>query len=266
MLTLPIKIAAAKEKSSTFFIELYEIYMPQATLRYAAADEDIVFNGNTYLAAPIQRDTVKATADSKLDNCKLTVSDFDSSFTLALLTGYNFLGCRAVIFQIMYPESLTDPLCYAPIMWGDLDSPQLTTKNATFTVDIIAPTTYLENARTMQLPCNSQFADGESCMAALDLRTGTVQAGSTEFIVNTGITVANGAWNSGLITVGWETRLIVASSGSMVTVAYPFRSVPTGVFSIQRGCDKSDANCAIHGRQVDYSGFKNVPFETTYKT
>lgn len=247
-------------------VELYEIYLPTMTLRYASCDEDITFDGEVYIAAPIQRDTVKSTADSKVDNTKLTVSDFDSSFTLALLTGYNFLGCRCVIFQVPYPDALTDNTLIYPVFWGDLDSPVLTTKDATFTVDVIAPTTYLENARTMQLPCNAQFADGESCMASLGKETGTVGAGTTKYSVVLGTSHVADYWNYGIITVGYETRLVTASSGNAVTVMYPFSTVPTGTYTVQRGCDKGHAMCGIYGQQMNYSGFLNTPFEYSVKS
>jgi hypothetical protein len=266
MINLPIKLAEAKEANAVFLIELYDIYLPAGDLHYAACDVDIVFNETTYIAAPIQRDTVKATTDSKVDNTKLTVSDFDSSFTLALLTGYNFLGCRCVIFQIMYPDALTDVTLAAPIFWGDLDSPVLNTKNATFEVDVVAPTTNLENARTMQLPCNAQFADQESCMGSLDVRTGTVQGGSTVYTVVIQQNEPENYRQYGIITVGYETRLIVSSVGSVITVDYPFRNVPTGSYSIQCGCDKSTASCNIHGQRGNYSGFTNVPFEYSIKS
>lgn len=266
MLNLPVKLQEIKESNAVFLIELYEIYLPTMTLRYASCDTDITFAGNVYTAAPIQRDAVKSTADSKVDNTKLTVSDFDSSFTLALLTGYNFLGCRCVIFQVPYPDALADASLVYPVFWGDLDSPVLTTKTATFEVDVVAPTTYLENARTMQLPCNSQFADGESCMAAIDLRNGTVQGGSTVYDVYIQYSTTENHWQFGIITVGYETRLIVSSEGAKVTVDYPFSMVPTGDYTIQCGCDKSHDTCGLHGQQENYSGMLGIPFEYSVKS
>jgi hypothetical protein len=103
-------------------------------------------------------------------------------------------------------------------------------------------------------------------MGNLDIQTGICQAGSTVYVVNLQQSNVDNYRTQGLITIGYETRLIISSTGFTVTVAYPFVNIPTGNYSVQSGCDKSDAMCAIHGQQINYSGFKNVPFEISVKS
>lgn len=255
----------AKEKSSVFMIELYDIHLPNGDLHFAACDVEIVFNGTTYAPVPVQRDAVKSTTDSKVDNTKLRVSNFDNAFTVAIFKGYNFLGCKCVIFQVPYPDALTDNTLIYPIFWGTLDAPVLNTKEATFEIDVVSPTTNLENARTMQYPCNSQFADGDACMASLDVKTGTVQSGSTVYDVYIQQNEAVNYRQFGLITVGYETRAITASSGNKVSVEFPFYNVPSGTYSIQCGCDKTTVTCDKYDQRGNYSGMLAVPFEYSVK-
>lgn len=265
-LNLPVKLQDIKEQSSVFMIELYDIYLPNGNLHLAACDIDIVFNGITYIGVPVQRDAVKSTTDTKVDNTKLTVSNFDNAFTVALFQGYNFLGCKCVIYQVPYPDALTDNTLIFPVFWGTLDAPVLNTKEATFQVDVVAPTTNLENARTMQLPCNNDFADGDACTASLSQVTGTVQGGSTVYDVYVQQYEATNFRQFGLVTVGYETRAIIASSGNKITVEFPFYNVPTGSYVLQCGCDKTTDSCDKFGQRGNYSGMLGVPFEYSVKS
>ena len=55
MKILPVSIELAKEQSSSFFIELYNIYLKTGIIRICNCDTVISFNGYNYYPVPIER-------------------------------------------------------------------------------------------------------------------------------------------------------------------------------------------------------------------
>jgi len=264
-INLPAALATAKEAGSIFMVELYVLSLPNGPMYLCAADQDVTFNGQLYHAVPLERDVYKASSDSKVDDCKLKVSNFDDSFTAALFSGFDFRGCNCSIFQILYPDALSDPTLVKPILSGYLDAPVLTQKDATFEVAVKAQVPNLSNARTFQLSCNANFADQESCFAVMDVKTGTVQSGTTGSVIVLQHSYADNYWTDGIITCGFQGRQVLSSTGNTVTLLFPFSVVPTGNYSIQNGCDKSWNGCGLKGQQTNYSGFIGIPYETVVR-
>ena len=60
MKILPISMAAAKEQSSSFFIELYVLHLKTGIIRICNCDEVITFGGCDYYPVPVQRGTIKS--------------------------------------------------------------------------------------------------------------------------------------------------------------------------------------------------------------
>ncbi|WP_371380748.1 DUF2163 domain-containing protein [Sporomusa aerivorans] len=264
-LNLPIKLMEAKESSSIFLVELYIFHLKTGKLYLCAADQDITYNGQKYLAVPFERDTVKASSDSKVDDTTLRVSNVDDSFTAALYSGTDFRGCICDIFQILYPEALTDPTQINPVMRGYLDAPILKQKEATFEVTVKSQVPNLTNSRTFQLSCNSEFADQESCFASKDTQTGTCQSGTTAETIVVQQSRDDSYWINGIITSGYESRMIESSQGSVISLHYPFSFVPTN-YTIERGCDKSFASCKALGQTQNYAGFPSIPYELVIRS
>ena len=68
---LPIAMAQAKEEYENFFIELYTMKLPSGEMRLVACDEDIDFDGKSFMAVPLQRNDFKQSVDGKIDNMEL---------------------------------------------------------------------------------------------------------------------------------------------------------------------------------------------------
>lgn len=259
-LNLPVKLAEAKESSNVFLVELYVLHLKTGNLYLCAADQDIVYNGSTYLAVPLERDTVKANVESKVGDMSLRVSNVDDAFTAALYSGTDFRGCNVSIFQILYPDALNDPTLVNPVTYGYLDAPILKQKEATFGVTVKAAVPNLSHSRTFQLSCNSEFADGESCFASKDKQSGICQSGTTEGTIAIQQSRIDNYWINGIIKCGYESRMIESSRGNIIRLRYPFSFVPTG-YTIERGCDKSFPACKSLGQTQNYSGFPSIPRE-----
>ena len=78
MKILPVSIKQAKDSDSSFFIELYNIYLKTGTVRICNCDAVITFNDLQYYPVPIQRGNIKSTVDSKVDNMDLKIADADN--------------------------------------------------------------------------------------------------------------------------------------------------------------------------------------------
>jgi phage-related protein len=257
---------AAKENGSVFFLDLYTFHLKNGDLFIVAADQNVTFAGQEYLAVPIKREKYSADVESTVSDVKLTVSDFSHDFIAALFNGYDFRGCKVEIIQIAYPQSLSNATIYKPFLFGYLDEPKLNWKDATFEVTIKAQIPNLENARTLKLSCNAEYADQESCFASLDETTGTCQDGTTVYTIVLEQSYDDNYWANGIVTCNWENRLIESSIGNTVTVRYPFSTVPSGDYTVERGCDKSWTGCGLKGQQTNFSGFIGIPRELVIRS
>ena len=264
MYTLPATLASAKDADSIFLVECYVFHLKTGDLYITSADQDITIDGQLYMSVPIQRNKYTANSDSKVDDCTLKVENCDDRFTAALYSGTDFRGCMCFVFQALYPNVLTDATLIKPILYGYLDCPILNQKEATFEVTVKSQVPNLTNYRTFQLSCNAEFADGDSCMASKNTTTGTCQSGTTNSTIVLESSYADNYWYNGVITCGYESRMIQSSSGNTVTVHYSFTDVPTS-YTIELGCDKSFACCKLRGQQTNFSGFVSVPWETVIR-
>lgn len=265
MYTLPAKLSEYKEGGSVFLVECYVIYLETGTLYLTSADKSITIDGQEYMAVPLQREKYTANSDSKVDDCQLHVSNFDDSFTAALYSGTDFRGCLCYIFQVPYPDILTDATLIKPVAYGYLDAPILNEKDGTFDVTLKAQVPNLENYRTLQLSCNAEYADQDCCMASLNTTTGTCQSGTTTGTIVLQGSYSDNYWYNGIITCGYESRMVESSTGNTVVLHYPFTSIPT-TYTIQQGCDKSPSCCSLRGQLQNYSGFRSVPYELTIRS
>lgn len=269
MQILPVKFQENKEKYSTFFIPLITIELKTATLRYAVCDQDITFDGNYYTAFPVEIGVVKSSVDSKRDNTELSLSNVDDAFGLYLFSGGDPRGSIVSIVDISYPESITDPTEFRYRFVGELDSPSLDDSKSIFKCTVKSRMPNYQTGRTLMLSCNNEFADQVFCMASKDLTTGSVQSGSTQSIINTGVTKADNYWKNGHITINGEKQKIKSSSGTQVITEYPFLfNLDVGdSLTLERHCDKSFATCKdIFTQGQNFSGFPSIPFELVVKT
>lgn len=262
MKILPVSMELAKEQNSSFFIELYNIHLKTGIIRICNCDTTIYFAGYDYYPVPIERGNIKSSVDAKIDNVDLKIADADNSKVAALMQGFDFRGRNIEIFRIQYPESLVDNNIVMPVFYGYLDAPSYS--NGEFTCSVISafPKSNVPFRQT-QYFCNNTFGD-ELCTLSKDIRTLNIDiAKSTPSeIVITGTTLTENYYQNGLLTIGYETKLIKSNTTNKIILIYPFQAddlASTG--TISRNCDKTPEMCAKFGNRKNYGGFLTVPKE-----
>ncbi len=265
MLVLPAKLNEAKDSDSIFTIELYIIQLRTSTTYIAACDEDIVYNGQKYIAIPIQRETITKSVDNVVDNMNLKIADCDHAKLAYIVNGFDFRGSNVTVISVMYPECLTDVTQVRPVFSGYIDSPSYADGVFSCVVKNELPTVQVP-CRSCQLMCNSEFGD-EECTVSKDVRTGALLEGTTQTALYYGDGDMKGYWKDGVVTIDGESRLVKDSTDKIyVNVGFAQELKPGMTFTIQRGCDKVQKTCIERFNNAkNFSGFPSIPFESTYR-
>lgn len=266
MKILPVSIEKSKELNSSFFIELYNIYLKTGIIRICNCDKIIIFNKLQYYPVPIQRGNIKSTVDAKVDNMDLKISDADNEKVSALLEGFDFRGRKVEILRIQYPESLSDNSIVIPVFWGYLDAPSYSNGEFTCTVKASFPQNNVP-IRVTQYICNNNFGD-ENCKLNKDIRIININTEkSTPTKIITGDKIEPNYYKNGLITIGYETKMIKSNDadGTIYTF-YPFQGDIQATATLQRNCDKTPEMCERYGNRKNYGGFLSIPKEFRVNT
>lgn len=267
MRILPVSMELAKEQDSSFFIELYNIYLKTGTIRICNCDTSIIFNGLNYYPVPIERGNIKNSVDAKINNVDLKISDADNSKVAALMQGFDFRGRNVEILRIQYPDSIADNSIVFPVFYGYLDAP--TYSNGEFTCSVISsfPKSNVPYRQT-QYFCNNTFGD-ELCKLDKAVRTIDIDiANSTPTVIKiVGTTLQADYYKNGLLTIGYETKLIKSNSSNTITVIYPFQADDlANTATISRNCDKTPETCSKYNNRQNYGGFLAIPKEFRVST
>lgn len=263
MIILPVCMREAKESDNPFFIELYILELRTGIIRIAACDEDIIFDGNIYTAVPFQRGEIVKSMDSITDSCEVTLGDCSYDLLTYVMSGFDFRGCNATIFRILYPDSLSDSTAAQLVFNGYIDEPSYSGGQFTCKIKTYIPNIDVPN-RDYRIHCNSSFGDDE-CTMNIGEETVSVLgvSGNTITIPNTYIT---NYWRNGVATVSGESRIISKSSTNNITVNVNFlQDIQGKQITLQRGCDKTATNCKEYGNMMNFSGFPSIPFESQYR-
>ena len=261
MKILPVSIEKAKEQASSFFVELYNVYLKTGTIRICNCDTVINFNGYNYYPVPIERGNIKSTVDAKIDNMDLKISDADNEKVSALLEGFDFRGRRVEIFRIQYPESLTDNNIVIPVFWGYLDAPAYSNGEFTCTVKASFPKGKVP-FRYTQYICNNTFGDENCKMKKEKVTVDIEEASSSPANIKTSYVGKDDYYKNGLITIGYETKMIKTNtSNGFISTYYPFLGELKGKAILQRNCDKTPEMCEHYKNRQNYGGFLAIPKE-----
>lgn len=263
------EVAAEKEKAENRPIELYQVYLDEATLYFAAHDQNVEFFDETgapvtYYALGLSRTPIKTNVETKVDECTVSLDNVTRELS-AYVAHTDFNGRRLKIIKV-FLDLLDDPDHAVTVFDGLMDAPvisetamQVTVRSRLDTLEVITP------RRRYRKLCNWRFGSPE---CGIDLAsvtvTGTVQGISTDgkTLVLSGRSEPDGWFADGVLTIGRESRHVLASSGATITVDYPFSAVEVGQpYALRRGCNKSyDESCV--GRFNNghrFGGFLSVP-------
>lgn len=269
MRNLPTPVAAEKDKDINRPIELYQVYLDEVTLFFAAHDQNVEFFDEqgtpvTYYALGLSRTAIRTNVETKVDECTVSLDNVTREMS-AYIAHTDFNGRRCRIIKV-FLDLLDDPAHAVTVFDGIMDAPTLTERAMTITVRSRLDTLGVQTPRRRYRKlCNWKFGSPE---CGIDLATvtvtGTVESIATDRVNLTlsGRTEPAGHFVDGVLTIGNESRHVMASNGATVTVDYPFLSVEVGQsYTLRRGCNKSyDESCV--GRFNNghrFGGFLSVP-------
>lgn len=261
--TLPVQMEAAKESGNPFFIELYILELRNGITRIAACDEDIVYNGEKYIAVPFKRGEITKSMDNITDSCEVTLGDCSYDLLAYVIQGFDFRGCNATVGRISYPESLSDPSIIQLVFSGYIDEPSYSDGQFTCKIKSRIPDIDCPN-RDFRLACNSEFGD-EECGISLAIEQVKVLSIEGNDLIVQG-TWSENYWRNGVASVEGESRVIQKSKDNRITLNVNFaQDVRDIACSLRRGCDKSADMCRKYGNMKNFSGFPAIPFQTQYR-
>lgn len=263
---LPEEFQDAKETEKLFVVEIYDVFLRIGELHITNTNIDIDFEGKKYFAIPVTREEVSLSVEETDNSMKFEMSDATTGQLKYIIEGFDFRGCNVRVRQILYPDSLEDNSIFRDVFTGYIDNPVYENGSFSFTLRSRIPKVTTPR-RTYNSSCNCRFGDS-MCQKDLETTTGTVASASGNDI-NLNIDSRDGDyWRDGTITIGGETRMIVASYDSTVRVYYPFfATINEGdEFSLSRGCDKTQHTCKNRFDNLQhFTGFPAIPFELVYK-
>lgn len=210
---LPVRMKEMKDSGETFFIELYVIHLRTDTLYIAATDENITFNGQTYVAVPFERQSITLSMDNIVDSCEISLGDCDENLLGYVIKGFDFRGCMAEIFRIMYPDSLTDPNISQWIFSGTIDEPSFADGVFSCKLKSRFPEIECPN-RSYQLACNSEFGDASCGMSLMESNVAVVNASGNYITLEQSFD--RNYWKDGVVKIEGEARCIESSEGNKI--------------------------------------------------
>ena len=260
----PVEMQKAKETQAPFFVELYVLELRTGVSYIAACDEDIEFNGNTYIAIPFTRDDITRSADNLFDETTVSLGDVDDTKLAYVLSGFDFRGSKIGIFKIQYPDSLKNPSIVLPVFIGYIDSPSYSNGVFSCSMKSIFPTVQVPR-REYQIQCNSDYGDENCGLSLSQVETKvTAVSGNTLTLANS---YSNNQFVNGIATITGESRNIISSSGNKIKVGINFLQdrIVGKTIRLERGCDKTKECCKRLGNLRHFSGFPAIPFESVYR-
>lgn len=264
-MNLPVKMNEAKDKYSTFFIELYTLELRGGITYIAACDENIYYKRRLYTAVPFSRGDIKSSMDEPTQELEIQIGDVNDDHLAFLMNGFDFRGCKATLSRILYPDSVTTDTDLEQFLFsGYIDSPSFENGVFACTIKNVFPSMKAPQ-RMFDLPCNSYFGDS---ICGLDLNTTNdiveVNGGNTIVLQNS---YEADFWKNGTARINGESRNIVSSNGNQIKIHINFlqQSITGATITLERGCDKTQEDCRRHNNLKKYTGFPAIPFESVYR-
>ena len=263
---LPRQIRQAKESNQLNIVEIYDVQLRIGTLRLCNTNVDIFFEGHKYFSIPISREEVSQSVDETDNSVKFEMSDATMEQLKFIIEGFDFRGCIVRVRQILYPDSIDDNSIFRDVFLGYIDNPVYENGTMSFTLRSRIPKVTTPQ-RSYKSTCNSKFGDS-ICRMNLEITRGKVVS-----IFNNSLTLdipnhAPDYWKDGVISIGGESRMIISSKDSSVSIYYPFFvQIQNGDdFVLKRGCDKLQSTCKNRfDNLIHFTGFPAIPFETVYR-
>lgn len=244
-------------------IELYEFVGTYTTYRYTSHHRDITYNSNVYTAVALERDSIKAIdqSDNQRVQIKLPANE-------DIITDYAFNTPAQGLDLTVYRqhEEGGDTITYFK---GTVSSVAIQ-QNAT-TLGVITVSSLLTKALLGQFPkpffqgmCNHTLYDTRCQVnsASFSHSTTITSIASNTIVVASVGSLTGSALVGGKLVSGTEERLIIAQSGTTLTIQFPFTTsiVATASCTVFAGCDHTVTTCRdTFNNVINYGGQPFIP-------
>jgi len=270
--TIPASLTQELTLETNAPIELYEIYLKSQTYYYANAEQDITLGAQTYTALAISRNKIKTHMSSKVDEISITFDNTDRVFAATFLSG-NFQGKQIIIKKVLRGH-LDSADKYIPMFDGRVDGANIGVQTVSVrAVSWLDAVTKRYPGRTFQKQCNYKLGD-TACnvitSSAVNMQTGSIIGASSSTIYTNSLSEDDDHWNNGHIEItagtnaGYSRPVRDFASGTpahiVLRLPFPTPCDVTSVFSIHRGCNKTENECNTKFSNItNYGGFPTIP-------
>jgi len=267
-------------------VEVYDVYLDDQTLHFAAFDRDLSFfdpdgDAQTYTALGISRNPIKTSAETKVDSCSIRLDNVNRAMS-SYIASTEFRGRKIVLRKIFADVSGTwtkDDDIY--LSNGIMDKPVVGEGAMEIGCVSRAGTFELEcPKRSFTLLCPWKFAssgcvDGLSAATLYNLQSGTVTAGSTTSVIkDSNRSEATNYWRYGEVSFtsgdndGEKRNVETNTANDSFEVDIALDDAPdTGdTYEIKRGCDKTITRCSGLSNSSAFGGFFTLPTQMVYRT
>lgn len=249
----------AQEKLG-FGAEPYELYLFQGSgILYAltSADEAISYLGQNYTPATIWRDEVDQSSDVTSGQLKIFIPN-DHPLAQLMLPYLPASPVSIVVYGSHYGDTETAVLFTGVIASANFtDECELTCNSEQYLLQRKIPT------QLYQAPCTHIFGDA-GCGIVLGAHTYTgivtaIDATGTILTVPAFASIAD-SLQGGFLRVGNVSRMIVAHTGSSITLLSPVIGLAVGgTVSGVAGCELTFVACTHYNNVANFLGFDLIP-------
>ena len=240
--------------------ELYEITRNGYTWRYTSLDVDAVYDGHTYLSAPITSPDREQSVEQERNQITIKMP-----MDLGFLRDYIASPPTVVTTVVILNGHIGDSEVL-PVMSARLVNVNLTDQEAELRLESLASSLKRPCLRfNYQRNCPHDHYSRGCNLDKEDFVDASAVSVVSSTIISSTVALAKGdgyytgglaAWdNSGIIT----NRFILDHTGSLLTLELPFTGLPDGaVLKLYPGCDRTLTTC--HDKFANEDNYGGQPF------
>ena len=245
-------------------VEIYHMWRDEGIhWRYTSGDVAIVYDGETYAPASLERSLVSYNSQLEITTMNIQIGALDDSII-------EFISSNPVeILWIMVSKLHREqsPLEPDVVFIGQIKD--VSFKGVSASVRCVGFEHFLKMPVPVwryQLTCNHAVFDSKCALTAASYKVATavtIDSTETQLTSNDFADETSGYFTRGKVVLGVESRTIVDHSGTVIKINYKFSELEAGDFvDVYPGCDGKIETCRDKYDNVDnFLGFPFMPVE-----
>ena len=239
-------------------VELYRFQLQGQVWTYTSADTAQDYNLETYLPVPITRTEPVQDKEPRAQSLKITLP-LDDQVALLFQQGAPAGYVALTIYRFHRGISQVIPFWVGRIrgcLWQ--------AGHAELDAEPIYAMLQRDALRfQFQRPCNHMLYGPDCRLSRGDWATVATLSDVTGLTITSAAFAAkaDGWFKAGLVSWGYQKRMVTAHTGAVLTLLTPFEGLVAGItVTAYAGCDRTLAICSSRfGNQLNFGGFPYVP-------